>query len=81
MEQDNPFPVIGYHGPDLFAAISREGEVQEPTAGAFIKKHDLPSSATVVHALRALQDRELVYITGHQEETSKPIFAAWFKYR
>lgn len=72
----------------LLAAIAREGEVEEPTSGAFIKKHDLPSSATVVHALRALQDRELVYITGHQEETSKPIFApynpffaAWFKYR
>lgn len=76
------------HQWDLFAAIAREGEVEEPTSGAFIKKHDLSSSATVVHALRALQDRELVYITGHNEETGKPVFApynpflaAWFKYR
>ncbi len=76
------------HQWDLFAAIAREGEVDEPTAWAFLKKHDLSSSATVVHALRALQDRELVYITGHNEETSKPIYApynpflaAWFKYR
>lgn len=76
------------HQWDLFAAIAREGEVEEPTAGAFLKKHELSSSATVVHALRALQDRELVYITGHNEETSKPIYApynpfmaAWFKYR
>lgn len=76
------------HQWDLFAAIAREGEVEEPTAGAFLKKHDLASSATVVHALRALQDRELVYITGHNEESSKPIYApynpflaAWFKWR
>ncbi len=73
---------------DLFAAISRADEVEEPTAGAFIKRHDLASSATVVHALNALQERELVYITGHNEESGKPIYApynpfmaAWFKYR
>jgi hypothetical protein len=73
---------------DLFAAISREGEVTEPTAGSFLKKHDLPSSATVVHALKALMDRELVYITAYDEATGKPVhapynpfMAAWFKYR
>ncbi len=73
---------------ELFAAIAREGEVGEPTSGAFIKNHDLPSSAALVHALRALLDRELVYITAHDEETAKPIYApynpfmaAWFKYR
>lgn len=72
----------------LFGAVSREGEVEEPTSGAFIKKHDLPSSATVVNALEALQERELVYITGHDEQSGKPIYApynpfmaAWFKYR
>jgi hypothetical protein len=73
---------------DLFAAISREGEVDTPTAGAFIKKHDLPSSAALVHALQALMDRELIYVTGHTAEGGKPIYApynpfmgAWFKYR
>jgi hypothetical protein len=73
---------------DLFAAISREGEVDTPTGGAFIKKHDLPSSAALVHALQALIDRELVYITAYAEGSGKPVYApynpfmaAWFKYR
>ena len=73
---------------DLFAAISREGEVDTPTGGAFIKKHDLPSSAALVHALQALIDRELVYITAYDERNGKPVYApynpfmaAWFKYR
>lgn len=73
---------------DLFAAISREGEVDTPTGGAFIKKHDLTSSAAVVMALQALMDRELIYVSGHTAEGGKPIYApynpylgAWFKYR
>lgn len=73
---------------DLFAAISREGEVTGPTVGSFLKKHDLPSSATVVHALKALMDRELVYITAYEGSGGKPVYApynpfmaAWFKYR
>jgi uncharacterized protein len=73
---------------DLFAAISREGEVDTPTGGAFIKKHDLPSSAALVMGLQALMDRELIYVTGHTAEGGKPIYApynpflgAWFKYR
>ncbi|MBL7947053.1 MAG: ATP-binding protein [Flavobacteriales bacterium] len=73
---------------DLFAAISREGEVDTPTGGAFIKKHDLPSSAALVMGLQALMDRELIYVTDHTAEGGKPIYApynpflgAWFKYR
>lgn len=73
---------------DLFAAISREGEVDTPTGGAFIKKYDLPSSAALVMGLQALIDRELIYVTDHTVEGGKPIYApynpflgAWFKYR
>ncbi len=73
---------------DLFAAVSKEGEVDTPTGGAFIKKYDLGSSAALVLALQALLDRELVYITRYKEENGKPVYApyspflgAWFKYR
>ena len=73
---------------DLFAAISREGEVDTPTGNAFIRKYDLPSSAALVLALQALIDRELVYVTEHTAEKGKPVYApynpflgAWFKYR
>ncbi len=73
---------------DLFAAVSMEGEVDTPTGGAFIRKYGLSSSAAVVHALQALIDRELIYITGHIADSGKPIYAAynpfmaaWFKHR
>ncbi len=73
---------------DLFAAISKEGEVVTPTGTAFMRKHDLPSSAALVTALQALIDRELVYISDHVSESGKPVYApynpfmaAWFKYR
>lgn len=73
---------------DLFAAISKEGEVDTPTGAAFMKKYDLPSSAALVTALQALIDRELVYISDHLTESGKPVYApynpfmaAWFKYR
>ena len=73
---------------DLFAAISREGEVDTPTGAAFIHKYGLRSSAALVKALQALIDRELVYITVHLPESGKPVYApydpflgAWFKYR
>jgi hypothetical protein len=76
------------HQWDLLAAVCREGKVLEPTAGAFIKKYDLATSATLVHALRALMDRELIYIRDFDEESGKPIYvpynpfmALWFKYR
>jgi hypothetical protein len=73
---------------ELFAAISREGEVDTPTGGAFIRKHSLSSSAALVHALQALLDRELVYVIAHRTDSGKPVYApynpfhgAWFKYR
>lgn len=73
---------------DLFAAVSKEGEVDTPTGGAFIKKYDLSSSAALTHAIQALIDRELIYITTYTEGSGKPVyapynpfFAAWFKYR
>ena len=68
--------------------ISKEGEVDTPTGAAFMKKHDLPSSAALVTALQALTDRELVYISEHTAEAGKPVYApynpfmaAWFRYR
>jgi hypothetical protein len=73
---------------DLFAAVSKEGEVDTPTGAVFMKKYDLPSSAALVGAIQALIDRELIYISEHTAEAGKPVYApynpfmaAWFKYR
>ncbi|MCK4750766.1 MAG: ATP-binding protein, partial [Bacteroidales bacterium] len=45
----------------LLKAVAREGMVREPTSGAFISRHQLGSSATVLRALATLQKKELVY--------------------
>lgn len=73
---------------DLFAAVSKEGEVDTPTGSVFMRKYDLPSSAALVSAIQALIDRELIYISEHTTEAGKPVYApynpfmaAWFKYR
>lgn len=73
---------------DLFAAIAREDAVDMPTSGAFMRKHVLASSAAMVQAMKALLDKELVYITGHAAVSGKPVYETydpflrnWFRYR
>lgn len=45
----------------LLKAIARQGQVTQPTAGSFLKQYDLGSSASVLRALEALIDKELIY--------------------
>ena len=73
---------------DLFAAIAREGVVDAPTAGSFMREHALASSAAVVQAMKALLEKELIYISGHVREGGKPVYEPydpflrnWFRYR
>lgn len=73
---------------DLYAAIAREGAVDTPTGGAFMRKHGLSSSAAVVQAMKALLDKELVYVSGHVEDSGKPVYETydpflrnWFRHR
>lgn len=46
---------------DVLGAIAREEIVFSPTAGDFLKKNNLKSSAGVLRALDALIEREMVY--------------------
>ena len=73
---------------ELFRAISLEGQVMAPTSKDFIKGHNLNSSAAVINALQALVEKELVYVSGFDAESGKPIYEAynpfmrnWFRYR
>ena len=73
---------------DLFRAISIEGQVVTPTGKQFIKTHDLNSSAAVINALQALVEKELVYVSGFDEDSGKPVYEAynpfmrnWFRFR
>ena len=45
----------------LLKAIARDGIVAQPTAGKFIKDHNLSGASSVKAALKVLEDKELVY--------------------
>ena len=46
---------------NLLKAIAHEGIVTKPTANAFLQKHKLGGSATVLRSLKSLVLYELVY--------------------
>lgn len=45
----------------LLKAIAKEGIVAQPTAGRFIKSHNLRGASSTKAALKVLEDKELVY--------------------
>ena len=45
----------------LLKAIAKEGIVAQPTAGRFIKSHNLSGASSTKAALKVLEDQELVY--------------------
>ena len=44
----------------LMRAIAREGQIHQPTAGAFLKKYDLGSAPAVLKNLKSLTEKELI---------------------
>lgn len=72
---------------ELLKAISLEGKVSQPTGKDFLQKNKLASSAAVVGALKALEEKELIYISGITEDGKaiyqnyNPFFANWFRER
>lgn len=46
---------------NLFKAIAKSGKEYEPTSAAFVKKYALGNASSVLRALHALIDREIVY--------------------
>lgn len=51
----------------LLKALAIEGTTFTPTSSAFIKKHDLPGSSTILKGLKALTDRDLVYVAQDEK--------------
>ena len=47
----------------LLKAIAKEGIVAQPTAGRFIKSHNLSGASSTTAALKVLENKELVYRT------------------
>lgn len=50
-----------YNQFSLLKAIAKEGIVAQPTAGRFIKSHNLSGASSTKAALKVLEDKELVY--------------------
>jgi DNA-binding MarR family transcriptional regulator len=59
----------------LLKAIASEGKLYAPTAAAFLRKHQLETSASVLRALDALQRDELVYKTT--DESGKNYYCVY----
>lgn len=73
---------------DLFRAICMEDEIRSYTSRDFIQKHKLPSSAAVVQSIKALEEKEMIYMSGIDPKTGRAIyeaynvfFAKWVKHR
>ena len=55
-------------------AIAKEGELKQPTATEFLKKHNIGTPATSMRALHALVDKELVLETTTLDGTSYSVY-------
>lgn len=71
----------------LLRALALEGPVAEISTHGFQKRYDMPSSAATVGAVKALLDKELVYVSGLDNkgkaiyELYDPFMANWFRER
>jgi uncharacterized protein len=64
----------------LLKAIAYDGTVYMPTSSAFIKKHQLGTSATVLRSLKTLLDYELIYSEyNDQGEKYYSVYDVWFQ--
>lgn len=77
--------LLSRHQYALLSAVAMEGEVNEPTGQAFIRKNALSNASTVRKSLQSLVDKEMLYSIPGEE---KPIYkvydlflARWFQWK
>lgn len=63
----------------LLKAIAKEGCVQSPQSGEFIRRYELPSASSVKTALTMLTDKDLVYHDAGGFIVYDRFFALWLK--
>lgn len=66
---------------EVLKAIAKEGIVREPTNGKFIHEHQLKSASSVMSAIKALVDKELVYRTDEGYIIYDRFFGLWLAER
>lgn len=63
----------------LLKAIAKEGIVAQPTAGKFIKDHNLSGASSAKAALKVLEEKELVYRTDKGYVIYDRLMDLWLK--
>ena len=66
---------------NLLSAIAKEGEVRAVFSGDFVSRNNLTATSTVRSALKALEDKDLVYRTENGYIVYDCILAEWLKAR
>ena len=64
----------------LIKAIALEKEVKQPTSGSFINKHKLNSASSVSTSIKALIEKELIYLENNSYQVSDVFFSNWLEY-
>ena len=70
----------------LMKAIAIESKVYKPTANKFTTKHKLGTSATVIKSLKALINKDMLYIGYNENDekfysTNDVFFERWAQWR
>ena len=64
----------------LLQAIAIEDGITQPTAGNFIKEHNLNGASSVATSLKALSDKEMIAFDGTRWLVYDVFFARWLAY-
>jgi AAA+ ATPase superfamily predicted ATPase len=73
--------LLPQHQFKLLKALAVEDNVQKPTAGSFIQKHNLVSSSSVSTSLKALSDKEMIVRTPDGWQVYDVFFNRWLAYQ
>ncbi len=72
--------LIPSHQFKLLQAIAVEDGIVQPTANAFIAKHNLTSASSVGTSLKALAEKEMIVHDGNQWLVYDVFFSRWLQY-
>ena len=72
--------LIPSHQFKLLQAIAVEDGITQPTANAFIAKHNLTSASSVGTSLKALAEKEMIVHDGNQWLVYDVFFSRWLEY-
>jgi len=73
------YHLLTFNQASLLLAVAREGVVEEPLSGAFLRKNNLKSPSSVQRALQYLIDEEYIYHSDKGYIVYDRFFGIWLK--